>query len=382
MQYPEPTPVIIDSGGSDSGGGSGGGGSGGGARGDTGGDLPPAFEYLQRTPMPSAAIESTGGCSCSGACGEQCPCASEHWEGLATLALPQESRSVLTLLECGPACGCAKGSSAASGTAGGSGGGQPACAARSTQRGVRARLAVTKLPGKGWGLRTLQPIGPGAFVCEYAGEPLGSAAARAALARYDAGARAAEEAAAAAAAAGAGGGSAALSRDLPGEGSSSGGDGGGGVGGLDSSSGGSGGGRGLESSGGGGLESSSAGGGAPPHHALLVARLVLPSGASLRLNLDATRRGNVARFINHACDGGNLEPVFVTARGELLPRVALFARRAIAAGEELTFSYGGAATGPEAEAGAAAGGVVGRRGEVRCQCGAPCCRGFLPRGEV
>jgi histone-lysine N-methyltransferase SETMAR len=52
-------------------------------------------------------------------------------------------------------------------------------------------------------------------------------------------------------------------------------------------------------------------------HALLVARVVLPSATSaLRLNIDATRRGNVARFVNHSCDGGNLEAVLVMAKGE------------------------------------------------------------------
>lgn len=67
------------------------------------------------------------------------------------------------------------------------------------------------------------PLQRGAFICEYAGEPINAAAARARLAEYDA--------------AGAG-------------------------------------------------------------HALLVARLVLPSGrAALRLNLDATRSGNVARCV-------------------------------------------------------------------------------------
>lgn len=54
-----------------------------------------------------------------------------------------------------------------------------------------------------------------------------------------------------------------------------------------------------------------------------------------------------------------------------MPRVALFARRAIAAGEELTFCYG-------ATAGAQAGGS----GRARCLCGAPCCGGFLPREDV
>jgi histone-lysine N-methyltransferase SETMAR len=148
-------------------------------------------------------------------------------------------------------------------------------------------------------------------------------------------------------------------------------------------------------------------------HALLVARAVLPSGgAALRLNLDATRRGNVARcacaraagwraqggighgmwphegldtrapprFINHSCDGGNLELVFVTAKGELLPRVALFAARDIAAGEELTFSYGGGGAQPAAQGGAAPSPAGKER--APCCCGADVCTGWLPSEDV
>lgn len=39
---------------------------------------------------------------------------------------------------------------------------------------------------------------------------------------------------------------------------------------------------------------------------LQVIREHLYTGSCLRLNIDATRRGNVARFFNHACDGGVL----------------------------------------------------------------------------
>ncbi|KAL4426808.1 hypothetical protein ABPG77_006594 [Micractinium sp. CCAP 211/92] len=43
-------------------------------------------------------------------------------------------------------------------------------------------------------------------------------------------------------------------------------------------------------------------------HALLVLREWLPSGtAAMRLNVDATKRGNLARFFNHSCGGGNLK---------------------------------------------------------------------------
>lgn len=86
-------------------------------------------------------------------------------------------------------------------------------------------------------------------------------------------------------------------------------------------------------------------------------------------------------FINHSCDGGNLELAFVTRKGELIPRVALFARRGIASGEELTFSYGG---GGDSSSGG--GGCLQAEGSsqrrARCACGSAACRGFLPREPV
>ncbi|XVF30735.1 hypothetical protein REPUB_Repub16aG0084100 [Reevesia pubescens] len=73
--------------------------------------------------------------------------------------------------------------------------------------------------------------------------------------------------------------------------------------------------------------------------ALLVVREHLPSGKScLRINIDATIVGNVARFINHSCDGGNLSTVLVRSSGALLPRLCFFASKDIKENEELTFS--------------------------------------------
>ncbi|GJX61872.1 histone-lysine N-methyltransferase SUVR3 [Tanacetum coccineum] len=102
--------------------------------------------------------------------------------------------------------------------------------------------------------------------------------------------------------------------------------------------------------------------------ALLVVREHLPSGkACLRINIDATRIGNVARFINHSCDGGNLSTVLVRSSGALLPRVCFFASRDILKNEELTFSYGEAGQNP---AGA------------KCFCGSSCCTGLMPSEQT
>ncbi|KAK1426136.1 hypothetical protein QVD17_14805 [Tagetes erecta] len=98
--------------------------------------------------------------------------------------------------------------------------------------------------------------------------------------------------------------------------------------------------------------------------AILVVREHLPSGnACLRINIDATKIGNVARFINHSCDGGNLSTVLVRTSGALLPRVCFFASRDILKDEELTFSYGDAGLNPTGS---------------KCFCGSSCCSGIMP----
>eukprot|EP00798_Chlamydomonas_sp_ICE-L_P010293 gene10293-8217_t len=105
-------------------------------------------------------------------------------------------------------------------------------------------------------------------------------------------------------------------------------------------------------------------------HALLTVREVLPSGLALRVNIDATLEGNVSRFINHSCDGGNLEQVVIHRSGCMLPSVALFAKYDLPADHELLFSYGPPNPGPRSSQGEA--------GHKRCACGTDACLGFLP----
>ncbi|XP_020678618.1 histone-lysine N-methyltransferase SUVR3 [Dendrobium catenatum] len=102
--------------------------------------------------------------------------------------------------------------------------------------------------------------------------------------------------------------------------------------------------------------------------ALLVVREHLPSGkACLRVNIDATKIGNVARFINHSCDGGNLMVVLVRNSGSFLPRLCFFAALDISEGEELTFSYGDTHLRPNG---------------LPCFCGKEACMGVLPSEET
>ncbi len=78
--------------------------------------------------------------------------------------------------------------------------------------------------------------------------------------------------------------------------------------------------------------------------------------------IDAGVRGNAARWINHSCDP-NCEP-FEDDDG----RVFICARRAIRAGEELTYDY----------ALAMPGSLTRREREAyACRCGAGACRGTM-----
>jgi hypothetical protein len=135
-----------------------------------------------------------------------------------------------------------------------------------------------------------------------------------------------------------------------------------------------------------------------------VARAHLPgSGLVVRVNIDATLVANAARFINHACDGGNLQAVLVRRSGCLVPAVALFVARhehihhcsddcgaelatpaaaaaaaaaaGIVSGEELTFAYGvpTAQPPPSVQGGSGVCAVA-----LRCACGTPACLGYLP----
>lgn len=70
--------------------------------------------------------------------------------------------------------------------------------------------------------------------------------------------------------------------------------------------------------------------------------------------LDATHMRRGFRFINHSCDPNTYMRCTPT-------RAEFYARRAIAAGEELTVDYG----------------ECQHDGKLRCRCGAANCRGFL-----
>ncbi|NXN94053.1 SETB2 methyltransferase, partial [Rhinopomastus cyanomelas] len=90
--------------------------------------------------------------------------------------------------------------------------------------------------------------------------------------------------------------------------------------------------------------------------------LVKNANKENRYVLDATKEGNVGRFLNHSCCP-NLFPqsVFVETHNRSFPWVAFFTNRHVKAGTELTWDYG-----------YKAGSMPGT--EISCQCGFQKCR--------
>jgi len=127
-------------------------------------------------------------------------------------------------------------------------------------------------------------------------------------------------------------------------------------------------------------------------------------GRVLVTHVDATHKGNVSRFFNHSCTPTlSVHPI----RNSFVPVVGLFASRNIAAGEELTFHYGGGgdysnenchmrhhpATAtiaepfddeqiPPSKKVAAASHEVAAASGRRCYCGTAMCAGYLPRHDI
>lgn len=79
--------------------------------------------------------------------------------------------------------------------------------------------------------------------------------------------------------------------------------------------------------------------------------------------IDAAHRGNEARFINHSCDP-NCEAILAEAEREIW----IVARRAIEAGEELTYDYSYPMDEDDDDE---------ARRRYPCRCGSPRCRGTI-----
>lgn len=124
---------------------------------------PAFFTYFMslKNPKPFGLLQTSLGCNCKTTCvpGDlNCSCIQRN-EG----DFPYTANSVLVsrkplIHECGPMCRCF-----------------PTCKNRVSQTGLKQHMEVFRTKGRGWGLRTLDPIRAGTFICEYAGEVINRA---------------------------------------------------------------------------------------------------------------------------------------------------------------------------------------------------------------
>ncbi|XP_033146279.1 histone-lysine N-methyltransferase family member SUVH2 [Brassica rapa] len=116
---------------------------------------PEGYDYIVRSAIPcviSARGGANRGCDCNYSCGSDCFCARRNGG-----ELPYDDDGTLlkgkpVVFECGVLCGCG-----------------PSCKNRVTQKGLSKTLEVFRSRETGWGVRTLDFIQAGAFICEYAG---------------------------------------------------------------------------------------------------------------------------------------------------------------------------------------------------------------------
>ncbi|CAL0313055.1 unnamed protein product [Lupinus luteus] len=113
------------------------------------------FEYLNRTTFPQFVFHQSGkatGCDCVDGCADGCFCFMKNGG-----EFPYNQHGILVrgkplIFECGPFCRC-----------------PPHCRNRITQKGLKNRLEVFRSRQTGWGVRSMDLIHAGAFICEYAG---------------------------------------------------------------------------------------------------------------------------------------------------------------------------------------------------------------------
>ncbi|CAK7356271.1 unnamed protein product [Dovyalis caffra] len=120
-------------------------------------EKPPPFKYTTHMIYPHWCRRlPPKGCDCINGCSEsrKCPCLEKNG------GIPYNHNGAIVeakplVYECGPSCKC-----------------PPSCYNRVSQHGIKFQLEIFKTGSRGWGVRSLNSIPSGSFICEYAGELL------------------------------------------------------------------------------------------------------------------------------------------------------------------------------------------------------------------
>ncbi|CAN4091025.1 unnamed protein product [Withania somnifera] len=116
---------------------------------------PAYFEYLVKTVYPPYVYQNVGsgsGCDCVDGCADNCYCALRNGGQFAYDYNGILLRGKPLVFECGSHCRC-----------------PPTCRNRVSQKGLRNRFEVFRSRETGWGVRSLDLIQAGSFVCEFTG---------------------------------------------------------------------------------------------------------------------------------------------------------------------------------------------------------------------
>ncbi|CAN6825827.1 unnamed protein product, partial [Brassica oleracea] len=113
------------------------------------------YGYISQSDISSvisAQGGNNGGCNCKLSCTDDCICVRKNGGELPYSPYGYLLRGKPVIFECGVTCKCASG-----------------CANRVAQRGLRKKMEVFRTREAGWGVRSLDLIHAGEFICEYAG---------------------------------------------------------------------------------------------------------------------------------------------------------------------------------------------------------------------
>ncbi|KAL2508745.1 Histone-lysine N-methyltransferase family member SUVH9 [Forsythia ovata] len=113
------------------------------------------YEYLNTTRFPLHLYDHGAkgiGCDCVGGCLDICSCANKNGGQFAYDLNGILVRGKQLIFECGPHCQC-----------------PPTCRNRVSQKGLSNRLEVFRSQETGWGVRSLDLIQAGSFICEFTG---------------------------------------------------------------------------------------------------------------------------------------------------------------------------------------------------------------------
>ncbi|MED6158554.1 Histone-lysine N-methyltransferase, H3 lysine-9 specific suvh5 [Stylosanthes scabra] len=119
-------------------------------------EKPPPFKYITSMIYPDCDLIPAEGCGCINGCSElKCSCVVKHGG-----EIPYNHNGAIVeiktlVFECGPSCKC-----------------PPTCYNRVSQHGIKFQLEIFKTSTRGWGVRSLNSIPSGSFICEYMGELL------------------------------------------------------------------------------------------------------------------------------------------------------------------------------------------------------------------